>query len=277
MRKRVSKQNPKRTRFIILLFLAVLLIGIACTGRFLAPFDPLEADFTVSLQKPGGLHICGTDKLGRDIFSRILCGAGTSFSLTFLMVTVTSLTGTVIGMTAGYLGGRTDTMIMRFTDILLAFPSSVFAIAVAGILGAGIFHTVMALSFVWWTKYARMSRGLVSAMRGKDFLCAARFSGVRGISMIRKYILPNIMPQMMIMATLDIGSMMMALAGLSFLGLAAQPPAPEWGYMLFESKQYMQTAPWMMIYPGLAILITVMIFNLLGDSVRDLLDPRRNN
>lgn len=255
--------------------LAFLLLLTAACGRWLAPWDPLLTDYSMSLKPPDAMHLCGTDKLGRDIWSRILCGASGSFFLTFFMVFLTSATGTLIGMWSGFCGGRTDTLVMRSADILLAFPDSVFAIAVAGMLGAGLFHTVFALSLVWWTKYARMTRNMTMEVKKKDFIAAARFGGAGSWRIVWKYIVPNILPQIVVMAALDIGGMMMALAGLSFLGLASQPPAPEWGYMLYESRQYMQTAPWMMIYPGLALLVTVIVFNLLGDSLRDLLDPRR--
>lgn len=268
------KTNGTRIRFFTFLLLAIVLILLAFIGRFIAPLDPIETNYAATLQAPNQVYIFGTDKLGRDIWSRILYGAGTSLSMTFLMVVFVSALGTIIGMLSGYLGGVIDTAIMRFVDILLAFPGQVFAIAVAGLLGVGLLNTVLALSFIWWTKYARMARSLTSSIKEKEYVTQARFGGAGNYYIIKKYILPNILSQVVIMATLDIGSMMMALAGLSFLGLASQPPNPEWGHMLYESRQYMQTAPWMMIYPGIAIFITVVIFNLLGDSLRDLLDPK---
>ena len=167
-------------------------------------------------------------------------------------------------------------MIIRLTDILLAFPDTVFAIAIVGMMGPGLLNTVIALSFVWWTKYARMARGLASVIRTKDYITEARFGGVGTAGILFRYALPNIVPQVVIMATLDVGGMMLALAGLSFLGLASQPPTPEWGYMLYEGKSYLQTAPWIMLFAGLAIFITVIVFNLLGDSLRDILDPKEN-
>ena len=160
-------------------------------------------------------------------------------------MTTVSVLGTVIGIVSGFFGGLLDTVIMRLTDILLAFPDTVFAIAIVGMMGPGLLNTVIALSFVWWTKYARMARGLASVIRTKDYITEARFGGV-------------------------------GTAGLSFLGLASQPPTPEWGYMLYEGKSYLQTAPWIMLFAGLAIFITVIVFNLLGDSLRDILDPKEN-
>ena len=266
-------KKGEKIRLYLFALLAVLLILTAVFGERLAPFDPLESDFTASLLPPGGEHLCGTDKLGRDVFSRSLAGAGRSFFLTFLMVAITFLIGTTVGLLSGYWGGASDHILTGLCDILLAFPDSVFAIAVAGILGAGIFHTVFALGLIWWTKYARLSRTLTLSVGNRDYIWQAKFAGARTGRILFKYILPEILPQLLTAAALDVGNMMLALAGLSFLGLASQPPAPEWGYMLYESRQYMQTAPWMMIFPGLALLLSVGVFNLLGDAVRDALSP----
>lgn len=263
----------KRLRFILLAVLAGGLVLLAVLGPYIAPQDPLLGDASASLQPPSWEHLCGTDKLGRDVFSRILAGAGSSFFLTFLMVLLAALIGTAVGLMAGYCGGFTDSLLSRVTDVFLAFPSSVFAIAVAGILGAGVLNTVFALGLVWWTRYARLTRAAAMQLRERDFIWQARFGGAGEGRILLRYILPEVVPQVVTTISLDIGNMMMSLAGLSFLGLAAQPPAPEWGYMLYESRTYMQTAPWMMLFPGLALLITVIVFNLLGDSVRDMLDP----
>lgn len=264
----------KWIRFYICLTLAVLVVFFAFCGKWFAPYDPLETNFQAVLSPPSLQHLFGTDNMGRDILSRILYGAGNSFSLTFLLIAIVAIIGTVIGMIAGYFGGILDTAMMRFTDILLAFPDSVFAIAIVGMIGPGLLNTMIALSLVWWTKYARMTRGLTSSIRSKDYIAEARFGGLKTVSILLRYVLPNIMPQVIIMVTLDIGGMMLSLAGLSFLGLASQPPTPEWGYMLYEGKSYLQTAPWMMLFAGLAIFITVLVFNLLGDSLRDILDPK---
>lgn len=267
----------KKLRFIIFLSMAAILVIIAFMGNYLAPLDPLQTNYDLALKAPSREHICGTDVLGRDIFSRILCGASNSFSLSFLMVAIVAGIGITLGTMSGYIGGKFDTVIMRITDIFLAFPGMVFAIAVAGILGAGIVNTIIALSLIQWTKYARMTRSLSSSIRTKNYIEQARFGGAKEYQIMYKYVLPNLISPVVIMATLDIGGMMMALAGLSFLGLASQPPTPEWGYMINESRQYMQTAPWMMIYPGLALLTVVITFNLLGDSLRDILDPKDND
>lgn len=267
-------KKGKWIRFYTFLFLAIMVVGAAFFGKFFAPYDPLESDFLAALQPPSEAHLFGTDNLGRDVLSRILYGAGNSFALTFLMIAIVAVIGTTIGIISGYFGGWLDTVMMRFTDILLAFPDTVFAIAIVGMMGPGLLNTVLALSLVWWTKYARLTRGLASSIRTKDYITEARFGGVRTPGILFRYVLPNVLPQVIIMATLDIGGMMLSLAGLSFLGLSSQPPTPEWGYMLYEGKSYLQTAPWIMIFAGLAIFITVIVFNLLGDSLRDILDPK---
>lgn len=267
-------KRGKWIRFYIFLVLALVVIAVAFFGKNFAPYDPLESDFLAALQPPSKEHLFGTDNLGRDVLSRILYGAGNSFALTFLMIAIVAVIGTTIGIISGYFGGWLDTVMMRFTDILLAFPDTVFAIAIVGMMGPGLLNTVLALSLVWWTKYARLTRGLASSIRAKDYIAEARFGGVRTPGILFRYVLPNVLPQVIVMATLDIGGMMLALAGLSFLGLSSQPPTPEWGYMLYEGKSYLQTAPWIMIFAGLAIFITVIVFNLLGDGLRDILDPK---
>jgi ABC-type dipeptide/oligopeptide/nickel transport system permease subunit len=272
--KPAKTKQGKWIRFFVLCGFAASLLLVAFFGYLAAPYDPLATDFAGKLSAPSAAHWFGTDNVGRDVLSRILYGASNSFFLTFLMVAIVSIVGTIIGVTAGYFGGILDTIIMRFTDILLAFPDSVFAIAVVGMMGPGLVNTVISLSLVWWTKYARVTRGMVSSIRTKDYITQARFGGARTPRILLRYVLPNIVSQVVIMATMDIGSMMLALAGLSFLGLSSQPPTPEWGYMLYEGKSYLQTAPWIMLFAGLAILITVIIFNLLGDSMRDILDPK---
>lgn len=269
-------EKGKWLRFYCCLAAVALVLFIAFFGRYFAPYDPLATDYAAKLSAPGGSHLFGTDNVGRDVLSRILYGAGNSFILTFIMIAIVSVLGTVVGIVSGFFGGLLDTVIMRLTDILLAFPDTVFAIAIVGMMGPGLLNTVIALSFVWWTKYARMARGLASVIRTKDYITEARFGGVGTAGILFRYALPNIVPQVVIMATLDVGGMMLALAGLSFLGLASQPPTPEWGYMLYEGKSYLQTAPWIMLFAGLAIFITVIVFNLLGDSLRDILDPKEN-
>lgn len=269
-----KSDKTKKVRFIVIASITLMVVIIAFLGGLLAPMDPLETSYSEALLGPSTLHPFGTDNTGRDVLSRVLSGAANSFSLTFIMIGIIAVIGTFIGLISGYFGGWLDNILMYLTDILLAFPTTVFAIAVVGIVGPGLLNTVVALSVVWWTKYARVARGLTAEIRVKDYIVEAKFGGARTFKILRSYVLPNIVPRIVVMCTMDIGGMMLALAGLSFLGLASQPPHPEWGYMLFEGRAYMQVAPWLMIFPGIAILLTVIVFNFLGDSIRDWLDPR---
>ena len=224
---------------------------------------------------PNADHWFGTDKLGRDNFSRVLYGAAYSLSSVLLLVTVIFVIGTTLGVVAGYFGGKVDVVIMRVADMMISFPGMILAIAIAGILGGSLINAIIALTVVTWTKYARLARSMVLKVKKRDFVEAAIVNGGTSTHILWKHILPNILPLMVITAASDIGAMMMELAGLSFLGFGSQPPAPEWGLMLNEGRQQLQTAPWLMIFPGLAIFITVVIFNLWGDALRDVLDPRQ--
>ncbi|PYE44403.1 ABC transporter permease [Paenibacillus barcinonensis] len=265
----------ERRTFMFLLSLTVGWIILAIVGPLFAPHDPLAANFTKVLQPSSPEFPLGTDQLGRCVLSRLLYGARTSLLLTFMMIGIVFTLGVVIGAIAGFARGVTDTIMMRLCDTLMAFPGLIFAIAVVGMLGPGLFNTVVALSVVWWAKYARMARSLVISLQQKEFVTTAAFSGARKIQIISRTILPNMLSPLIVMAMMDVGGMMLSISGLSFLGLGAQPPDPEWGAMLNEGRRYLQTAPWLLIYPGLAIFSTVIIFNLLGDSLRDVLDPKK--
>ena len=236
--------------------------------------DPYEGDLAQSIMKPSAEHPFGTDKMGRDVFTRVLYGARVSLLSTFILVAVIFVLGAILGVVAGYFGGAVDAVIMRIADMMIAFPGLVLAIAVAGILGASIRNAIIAITIVSWPKYARLARSLVMKIRHTDFVAAATVTGSKTMYMLRRYMFPNTLTTLVITAATDIGSMMMELAALSFLGFGAKAPTPEWGYMLSEGRNFMQNAPWMMIFPGLAIFITVVIFNMLGDGLRDILDVR---
>ena len=261
--------------FIVFCMLAITLLIISICAPYIAPNDPLKTDMSNSLIPRSSEFLLGTDNLGRCLLSRLLYGALNSLKMTFCLVIIVFFIGIFLGVAAGYFGGIVDTVIMRFSDVFLAFPGIIFAIAIAGVLGASSTNTIIALVVVDWVKYARVSRSLVIAVRKKDYIKAAKMGGGKEYQIILKYILPNVIPSLIVMATMDIGTKLLEISSLSFLGLGPQPPTPEWGYMLNEGRDYMQTAPWLMIYPGSAIFITVMIFNLLGDSVRDILDPNK--
>ena len=261
--------------FVVFSILAVCIILTAVFAPVVTRgVDPLKGSLVDALLPPCKEHIFGTDKMGRDIFSRVIYGARASLSATFGVVALIFLVGTVTGVLAGYFGGVIDAVIMRIADMMLAFPGLVLALAVAGIMGASIKNAIIAIVVVSWTKYARLARSLVMKIRDRDYVSAAIVTGSKTPYMLFRYMLPNALPTLIITAATDIGSMMLELAAMSFLGFGAKPPAPEWGYMLNEGRACMQSAPWMMLYPGLAIFLVVVVFNMLGDSIRDILDPR---
>ena len=273
MKKKNFFLAHKQFTFFLILALLIILEAIfapVVTGGA----DPLKGSLTEALTAPSRAHIFGTDKMGRDIFTRVIYGARASLSATFGVVALIFLVGTAAGVTAGYFGGWVDGVIMRIADMMLAFPGLVLALAVAGIMGAGSRNAIIAIVLVNWTKYARLSRSLVLKIRDRDYVSAAIVTGSKTKPMLFSYMLPNALPTLIITATTDIGGMMLELAALSFLGFGTRPPAPEWGYMLNEGRACMQSAPWMMIFPGLAIFLVVTVFNMLGDSVRDILDPK---
>lgn len=263
------KQHKQFTAFFIL---SLLVIAAAVFAPFIATHDPYEAVISNVEQPPDANHWFGTDKLGRDLFSRVIYGTRTSLASALLLVFVTLAAGSVLGILAGYFGGVTDSVIMRISDMMISFPGLVLAIAIAGILGSSLANAVIAIVAVSWTKYARLARSMVLRIKNKDYVSAAVLTGSRTGYILRKYILKMTMPFLIVTAATDIGTMMLELAALSFLGFGAQPPAPEWGLMLNEGRAYLQNSPWMMFFPGLAIFTVVVIFNLMGDSLRDILD-----
>ncbi len=272
-----KKKNKflSNTGFMIFAILALLIVLAAICAPLLAGgVDPTEGELMDAIMEPSAEHPFGTDKMGRDVFVRVLYGARTSLVSTFALVLTIFVIGTFLGIISGYFGGWVDAVIMRIADMMIAFPGLVLAIAVAGLLGASTKNAIIAISVVSWPKYARLARSLVMKIRHTDFVAAAMVTGSRTGYMLWKYMLPNTITTLVITAATDIGSMMMELAALSFLGFGAKAPTPEWGSMLNEGRNFMQSAPWMMIYPGLAIFITVVVFNMLGDNLRDILDPK---
>lgn len=261
--------------FVVFSILALLIILTAIFAPVVTGgADPLKGSLADALLPPSKEHIFGTDKMGRDIFTRVIYGARASLGSTFGVVALIFLVGTVTGVVSGYFGGWVDAVIMRVADMMVAFPGLVLALAVAGIMGASIKNAIIAIVVVSWTKYARLARSLVLKIRDRDYVAAAIVTGSKTPYMLLRYMLPNALPTLIITAATDVGSMMLELAAMSFLGFGAKPPAPEWGYMLNEGRACMQSAPWLMIFPGLAIFVVVVVFNMLGDSIRDILDPR---
>ena len=260
--------------FRISTLLVLILVIVAVSAPLIAPYDPLDAIIKDANMEPSAAHLFGTDKLGRDVLSRILYGASYSLSSVLVLVSAIFIVGTTLGVLAGYFGGKVDIIIMRIADMMISFPGMILAIAIAGIMGGSLINAMIALLVVTWTKYARLARSMVLKVKKRDFVEAAVVNGGTLIHILWTHIVPNILPLMVITAAADIGAMMMELAGLSFLGFGSQPPAPEWGLMLNEGRIQLQTAPWLMFFPGLAIFLTVVIFNLWGDALRDVLDPR---
>ena len=275
----MKKKNffVKNKTFTIFAILAILLILMAIFAPLVTGgIDPTKGSLADAIKAPSAEHIFGTDKMGRDIFARVVYGARVSLVAAFGVVALSFVIGTVLGIVSGYFRGIVDAVIMRIADMMVSFPGLVLAMAVAGILGASIGNAIIAVSVVTWPKYARLARSLVLKIRDRDYVAAAVVTGSKTPYILMRYMLPNALPTLIITAATDIGSLMLELAGLSFLGFGATPPTPEWGLMLSEGRAYMQSAPWLMIFPGLAIFITVVIFNMLGDSLRDILDPRTN-
>ena len=265
----------KYKQFSVFLGLALLIILAAVFAPIVSGgVDPLKGSLADAMLPPCKEHIFGTDKMGRDIYARVIYGARASLTSTFGVVALIFLVGSTLGIIAGYFGGWIDAVIMRIADMMLAFPGLVLALAVAGIMGASIKNAIIAIVLVSWTKYARLARSLVLKIRNRDYVSAAIVTGSKTPYMLIRYMLPNALPTLVITAATDIGAMMLELAALSFLGFGAKPPTPEWGYMLNEGRACIQTAPWLMIFPGLAIFVVVVVFNMLGDSLRDILDPR---
>lgn len=273
-----KKQNffVKNKTFTIFGILGIVVILIAIFAPVVTGgIDPTTGALSDALKAPSSEHIFGTDKLGRDVFARVIYGARTSLVAAFAVVILAFVVGSVLGILAGYFGKAVDAVIMRIADMMIAFPGMILAIAVAGIMGASIRNAVIAVALVTWPKYARLARSLVLKIRDRDYVSAAIVTGSKTPYMLVKYMLPSALTTLVITAAMDIGSMMLELAGLSFLGFGAVPPTPEWGLMLSEGRAYMTTAPWLMIFPGVAIFVVVVVFNMLGDSLRDILDPRQ--
>ena len=276
VRRRIVKKDYTRVKLIVFAALAAALVLTAIFAEWICPYDPNQQDLSNALQPPEPAHIFGMDRYGRDMLSRIIIGSRASIFSALALVAIIAVVGTVIGIICGYYGGVVDGILMRVSDIFLAFPSLIFAMAIAAVLQGGIQNAVLALAVISWPKYARLARSQTLAVRHADYIAAARLSGSGSFRIIIRHILPNIAGPVLVTAMLDIGVMMMEIAALSFLGLGAQPPVAEWGSMMSSGRSMLQTYPWVVLTPGLAIFVSVVLFNLLGDTVRDYLDPRNS-
>lgn len=274
VRIQTVKKDRLKYKLIAFSILALLLIAAAFFSESLCPYDPYEQNLAIAKAAPSAEHLLGTDRFGRDMFSRIIAGSYTSIFSTLLLVGFITAFGSLIGIVCAWSGKWIDTLLMRLADMFLAFPGLVFALAVAAVLGGGVHNAILALAAISWPKYARLARSQALAQQSATYMQAAKMAGNSTFQMIYKHVIPNISGPILITAMLDIGTMMMELAGLSFLGLGAKPPIPEWGSMMSDTRNLLATHPWVTLSPGVAIFVSVMVFNLLGDTVRDWLDPK---
>jgi peptide/nickel transport system permease protein len=255
--------------------IALLVIVLAAVSASqVSPYDPLKQDFRVERQVPSIQHPMGTDEFGRDVLSRVIWGARVSVLAGLIAASIALASGLVLGMVAAYYGGRADALIMRTMDVVLAFPYLLLAIAVVAILGPGLLTAMIAIGIVYVPSYARVVRGAVLSVRAREYVEAARALGAGDTRVMRQHVLPNASAPVIVQTTLNIGAAIVDTAGLSFLGLGTQPPTPDWGNMLAAGRSYVIDSPWIATFPGFAILVTVLAFNLMGDALRDALDPR---
>ncbi len=255
----------------------ILLLGfllLALAASLIAPYDPLEQDLYRRLGSPSLTHPFGTDDLGRDILSRVIFGSRISLRIGVVAVLIALVVGTTIGLVAGYFGGLLDQALMRAMDLMLAFPSILLAIGIVAVLGPGLENAMLAVGIVAIPQYARLVRASALSVREKDYVQAVRALGAGDLRILTFAVLPNCVAPLIVQATLGLATAILDAAGLSFLGLGAQPPTPEWGAMLSDGRELILSAPWVLTFPGLAIFLTVLAFNLLGDGLRDALDPR---
>ncbi len=256
------------------LVIVLFFVLAAIFAPLLTPHDPSAVNATGKLLSSSWDHPLGTDELGRDTLSRLLFGARWSLGAAFVACLIVMAIGVVVGTIAGYYGGWVDTVLMRVVDVLLAFPSLILYLAIVGTLGVGLRNVMIALVSISWVSYARVVRGLVVVLRERGYVRASRALGARDRRLMWRHILPNVVPPVVVLASLQIGGLILSLAALGFFGLGVTPPTPEWGSMINQSRLFLQTSPALMIWPGLAISLTVIGFNLVGDGLRDVLDPR---
>jgi peptide/nickel transport system permease protein len=283
---RKNKRHPKRQNILLALkifrsplgFVGILLVISVILAAILAdkiaPYDPYKIDLSRRLQPPSWRNVFGTDELGRDILSRVLFGARISLQAAFVIIGISAGLGSAIGVLAGLSGGSIDDIVMRLTDAFLAFPYLIFAMLISAVLGPSLYNAMLAISVTWWPWYARLARGQVLYIKNQLYMEAAKAIGVSGVRLFTKYLFRNAFSPIIVQATLDVGYAILLSSSLSFIGLGAQPPLPEWGRMVADGRQYLLSYWWVPLFPGLAIFVTVLGFNLIGDVIRDFADPR---
>ena len=271
------KQVFRSPKTKIGLMVVIVFVLAAIFAPVLAPHDPLLVDVSIKLKNPSAAYPLGTDQLGRCILSRLLWGSRYSLSYSFTVLLITVCVGVPIGLFAGYVGGKIDSIIMRIIDVFMAMPVFIVALAIAGTVGASGAHLILSLSVVSWAEYARLARALTLQEKNKNYMTALKAGGCGHARIIFRHVLRNILPSVIALATMEIGSIILSIAGFSFIGLGVQAPTPEWGAMLNEAKNVLTSNPTQMIVPGVAIVILVSAFNLMGDALRDVLDPKEVN
>ena len=272
---RISLRILGKNRAAMLALGVLILISLsALFAAQISPYDPNEVDILNQLQGPSAEHLLGTDLYGRDILSRIFWGGRVTLVVGLMSVGIAATFGILLGLISGFYGGVVDSVIMRFIDILLAFPRILLALTIVGMLGTGLFNVMLAVGIASITGYARLVRGTVLSAKEETYVEAARVIGCPDRRILGKHLLPNVIGPVIVLATLDVAAAILAASSLSFLGLGVQPPTAEWGYMLNEGRNYLRTAPWITFFPGMAIAVSVLCINMLGDGLRDALDPR---
>jgi peptide/nickel transport system permease protein len=270
----IVRQLRRNRGAVLGLILIIMLTMIAVTAPWIAPYDPLEQSIREALQPPSAEHVFGTDDIGRDMLSRIIYGARISLRVGLISVAIGSIIGTTAGIVSGFYGGAVDNVIMRVTDVLAAFPGMLLALTVIAVLGPGLFNAMIAVGVGSIPSYTRIARGSTMSIRNCAYVESARAVGCGDRRIMARYILPNVLPPLIVIVTLGVAGAILTASGLSFLGLGARPPTPEWGAMLSSGRTYLRRSPWVAVFPGLAITITVVSINLLGDGLRDALDPK---
>ena len=282
-RHELWRRMRKSNFFVIGAILVLGLLIISLLSPWIAPHDPIKSDLTMRLHAPDGFskglsgYILGTDALGQDILSRIMVGSRVSFQISFSVVIATAVIGTVLGIIAGFFGGIVDTIIMRISDIQVSIPPMILAVAVMAVLGNSTFNLILVLVFTRWVQYARVVRSNVMMIRNMEYIHASEVLGSSKARIMFTQILPNVLTQLIIVMSQEFGRTILTESSLSFLGLGVPAPAPSWGVMIADGREYLATAPWVIIAPGAALMIAVLAFNFLGDGVRDVLDPKNKN
>lgn len=255
----------------------VLFVLLAAFGKFVAPYDPNVGDLTSMLTGPSARHWFGTDELGRDTLSRVIDGSRIAVAVAFLSVSIAMVVGVVIGVIAGYFGGYVDSALNRSQDVLFAFPTLLLAIIIVAVLGPGLFNAALAIAIVYAPRFTRIARASALGIKTNEYLDAARLAGVRTPTILVRHMLPNVMPPVIVLAALSMSTAQLAYASLSFLGLGVSPPQADWGSMLSKGRDFITFAPWLVIWPTIALILLMLAFNVLGDAIRDVLDPRHSS